>query len=313
MLNALQRGTAAPSVQIALCGIDFSDEVPVAQIVVSSDSAPELVQELQHYLGLRLSASLLPLSGRLDAPTERALAAYRAANWLPTHMRRASALRGEVRALTPMTGLCDLTTWNALHETEAFCVRHQVTLVHQHEDITGCEMASLAMLLGHTAELERPLHAHEAEPWTMRAIAPHGGDGAGTWHEDFARGAVGLLTGDDDGHARLAERLGLRHIAHSSTTPEDLAHTLRQGPLMVGSRWHAPATPGGEAPASGSHAWVLAGMRGDGTPAGTTCLRYDPAHGPYGGVQSWVFDDLVAQFWAPFRMLVQGPPHLIAR
>lgn len=282
----------------------------MTQIVVSTSSDRALIQELQHYLGLRMPNIPVAQTGMFDDATIRSLAEYRLAQWLPTHRRRETAAPGFLRSLLPMDDVCDLTTWNALHEAETFRVRHAVTLVHQRSEDTGCEMASLAMVLGHAVELERPLRRGEAAPWTMRSLPPghgHADDGSGRWYEDFAPGAIGLAGDADEAHRRLADRLGLRYLTAHSWTPTTLATVLRSGPIMVASHW-ADEDSG----AAGNHAWVLAGMRGDGTEAGTGCLRYDPMRlGAGAGVQTWNFDDLVAEFQTPFRQMIQGPTRLM--
>lgn len=282
----------------------------MTQIVVSTDSDRALIQELQHYLSQRAPTTPVSETGVFDDATIRALADYRLAQWLPTHRRRETAAPGYFRSLLPMDDACDLTTWNALHEAEAFSVRHSVNLVHQRSEDTGCEMASLAMVLGHAVELERPLRRGEAAPWTMRSLPPghgHADDGTGRWYEDFAPGAIGLAGDADEAHRRMAERLGLRYLPQQRWTPNSLATVLRAGAIMVSSHWTDE-----DSGAAGNHAWVLAGMRGDGSEAGTCCLRYDPMRlGAGAGVQTWNYDDLVAEFQTPFRQMIQGPARLM--
>jgi hypothetical protein len=281
----------------------------MTHIVVSAGSSRALIQELQHYLALRVPDQRVADSGEFDVTTRSALAAFRQANWLPIERRRETAAPGFLRALLPMDDACDLTAWIALHQTETFNVRHDITLVHQRTDLTGCEMASLAMLLGHNVELERPVHEGEAAPWTMRSLPPgrgHSDEVGERWHDVFRRGAIGLDSGADSAHERLAERLGLRYLRHGAWTPSALATTLRQGPIMVASNWRDE-----DSGSSGSHAWVLAGMRGDGSEAGTACLRYDPQSvSVTSGIQSWTFDDMMAEFSTAFRQMIQGPARL---
>jgi ABC-type bacteriocin/lantibiotic exporter with double-glycine peptidase domain len=119
-------------------------------------------------------------------------------------------------------------------------VDHSVELVMQTQQMS-CWAASTAMMLGYKNNQSYP------ESAVLQQFAEFGADGA------------------DEGECKqLAFRLGFNVLPNQCSTPEGWEQLLGGGPIMVG-------TP--------SHVFVLAGIYGDGTDAGTQFHVLDPARG----------------------------------
>lgn len=84
--------------------------------------------------------------------------------------------------------------------------------------------------------------------------------------------------------SRFADNFGLRLYPPQTWQPAVLANVLQRGPVMCNVLWNSGDYTRGRG--SESHWAVLAGIRGDGTAAGTTIRLYDPLPPPQGGVTS---------------------------
>lgn len=136
-------------------------------------------------------------------------------------------------------GIVGPCTWSALLGTDKYNIQHRITPVAQHTPAT-CWSAGTAMLLG------RP-----------QSIGPGSASLA----------AGGFLESGDKNMQAFADSLGVRLHMGASWSVSGLVTMIRRGPIMV-----CGFIPYG-------HCVVIGGIRGDGTPRGTTLTIYDPDGG----------------------------------
>jgi hypothetical protein len=135
-------------------------------------------------------------------------------------------------------------------------IRHPVTLFPQPTDMT-CWSAAATMLFGN------------------QTIGPG----------DASLSDEGGLLADYENVKKFADSHGLEMHAPQSWSVDGLADLLKsQGPL-----WVAGNVPSG-------HAFVIAGMEGDGTPEGTRLIIYDPWPPNKGAVRSEVYADWMQKY-----------------
>jgi hypothetical protein len=149
-------------------------------------------------------------------------------------------------------GIVGPATWSVLEKRDKYVILHNVRLVPQHTTST-CWSAALAMLLGVQASMS-PGKAQ---------IAAEGG-----LYNDSA-------LSHPENTKKFADSYGLKLIPGQSWMPDGLAGILRaHGPLMMNLLWNAPKFLSGLG--SSGHMLIIAGIRGDGSPEGTTLRIYDP-------------------------------------
>ena len=149
-------------------------------------------------------------------------------------------------------GIVGPATWSALEKRDKYVILNNVTLVPQHTQTT-CWSAALAMLLGLRASM-LPGNAQ---------LAPEGD----LFNDsELAR---------PENTTKFADSYGLTLLLGQSWLPNSLANMLRgHGPLMMNLLWNAPDYRAGLG--SEGHMLIIAGIRGDGTPEGSTLRIYDP-------------------------------------
>jgi len=149
-------------------------------------------------------------------------------------------------------GIVGPATWSTLEKRDKYVILHNVQLIPQHTPST-CWSAALAMLLD------------------VRASMSSGN----------ARTAAGGGLFNDSSLSRpqntkkFADSYGLKLLHAQSWMPDGLANMLRtHGPLMMNLLWNAPKFMAGKS--SPGHMLIIAGIRGDGSPEGTTLRIHDP-------------------------------------
>jgi hypothetical protein len=194
---------------------------------------------LQRLLNSRLTPSpKLQTDGIFGAQTDRATRRFQQDSWLT------------------VDGLVGPCTLNALRGTESFVnYKPPLRLIPQPTNDT-CWAASTAMLTGLTV------------PEVIRKATAAGVDISGGLSNDsdkpnFANTEL------------FAKTFGLTMLPPMSWLPSALATVVKiNGPLMMDTLWQVNDYTRGAG--SSGHMRVIAGMRGDGTDAGTTILLYDP-------------------------------------
>lgn len=151
----------------------------------------------------------------------------------------------------------------ALEGTERYTILHRVQLVPQH-DPSACWLASTSMLLGRSIP-------RSSVPASL--LASDGGLLNDSELNDAANTSV------------YARHFGLRMHHPQSWTAQGLANILRAGPVATHILWNIPGYVSGQG--SSGHFAVIAGIRGDGTNAGTTLRIYDPWPPGRGNIQSF--------------------------
>jgi hypothetical protein len=149
-------------------------------------------------------------------------------------------------------GIVGPATWSALEKRDKYVILQNVTLVPQQTQST-CWSAALAMLLGVQASMS-----------PGKALT---GAGGGLFNDsELAR---------PENTEKFANSYGLTLLLGQSWAPDGLSNMLRaHGPLMMNLLWNAPKYMAGHG--SSGHMLIIAGIRGDGTPDGTTLRIYDP-------------------------------------
>lgn len=220
-------------------------------------SRGEFVRELQHSLNAKLRPSPnLGVDGVFGPKTQKAVRRYQEANWL------AFSMTVPKKRQDGIVGAC---TWSALKDWDRYVILHRVRLVPQWTDYT-CWSASTAMLKGLVMCVD--------------SAGVHGRGG-------------GLLNDselDDPVNVRRFARFhGLTMLPGQSWTPDGLASLLRShGPLMINTLWDVDRYVAGRG--SSGHMRIIAGIRGDGTPKGTSIRLYDPWPPRVGCIVSYVYD-----------------------
>lgn len=160
-------------------------------------------------------------------------------------------------------------TWAALRAVEKYAILVPTMLMAQQTDAT-CWSAATAMLLN-------------------RPISP--GPGGANLLPD------GSLLNDSEldqpvNTLKFAKAYGLTLVPGQSWLPDGLAALTRaHGRLMINTLWDATAYA--KRAGSPGHMMVIAGIRGDGTPRGTTVRIYDPWRPHVGAVYSCNYDRLM--------------------
>jgi hypothetical protein len=149
-------------------------------------------------------------------------------------------------------GIVGPATWGTLEKRDKYVILHNVKLIPQHTPST-CWSAALAMLLGVQASMS---------PGNAQTAA-----GGGMFND--------AELSKPDNTKKFANFYGLKLLNAQSWMPDGLANMLRtRGPLMMNMLWNAPKYIAGHG--SSGHMMIIAGIRGDGTPEGTTLRIYDP-------------------------------------
>jgi len=160
-------------------------------------------------------------------------------------------------------------TWAALRGSESYAILHRVVLVPQ-QDPSACWLAATSMLL-------RTSIPRSSVPSTLLAS-----DG-GLLNDSELQQPV---------HTRAyAAHFGLQMHAPQSWSAVGLANVLRRGPVATHILWNVSGYLNGVG--SSGHFAVIAGIRGDGTPIGTTLRIYDPWPPNVGQVKSFGYQKLM--------------------
>jgi hypothetical protein len=167
-------------------------------------------------------------------------------------------------------GVVGRCTWAAVDGTEQYTVLHDVMLVPQ-QDPSACWLAATSMLL-------RQSIPRSSVPASLLAS-----DG-------------GLLNDSELNDAAntqaYARHFNLRMQYPQTWTATGLANVLRMGPVATHILWNLSGYTRGTG--SSGHFAVIAGIRGDGTNAGTTLRIYDPWPPGRGNVASFGYAKLIA-------------------
>jgi hypothetical protein len=177
-------------------------------------------------------------------------------------------------------GIVGNCTWSVLRGTESFVLLHPVRLVAQ-PTATTCWAASAAMILGRSAPVTAP---------------------------PFMLNASGALINDSELNdaaisSQFCRAFGLRLYPGQSWLPQGLAAVMRRGPVMCNVLWDVTGFVSGAG--SDSHWVVFAGIRGDGTPEGTTIRVYDPLPQGRGSVYPVIYGPLMRRLPAATYQLFQ--------
>lgn len=218
-------------------------------------SRGQYVGEAQTILNHKLKPTPnLKVDGIFGPRTKAAVQRFQDVNWLAFSSSRPSKEQDGV------IGAC---TWSALKDWDRYAILHRVQMIPQWTADT-CWSAATAMLLG------------------RRMTMSSGGVSA----------EGGLLNDadlDDPVNVRkFAQFHGLKMLPPRSWQPDGLASLLRgRGPIMINTLWEPKDYHAGKG--SSGHMRVIAGIRGDGTPGGTTIRLYDPSPVGRGWIASLVY------------------------
>ena len=102
----------------------------------------------------------------------------------------------------------------------------------------------------------------------------------------------GFLMADKENIEKFAKSQGLKMYNQSPSSVNELASLLRVGPL-----WVAGAVPLG-------HAYVIAAMKGDGTPKGTKITIYDPWPPNKGEIREEVYETFINKYPNAFKFIL---------
>ncbi|MGD0460175.1 MAG: papain-like cysteine protease family protein [Terriglobia bacterium] len=204
------------------------------------------VARLQQLLNSKMKPSPnLVLDGRFGHDTQAAVERFQAAHWLSKD------------------GIAGPCVWCTLEGRDKYVILHNVNLVAQWTDST-CWSAALSMLLGGAPACMSPGRA---------AVSPQVRGDDGLYHGGGLYNDS-ILSRPENTRA-FADSYGLTLLHATSWMPDGLAGQLRaHGPLMMNMLWNAPRFVMGKG--SPGHMVIIAGIRGDGTPDGTTIRIYDP-------------------------------------
>jgi hypothetical protein len=144
-------------------------------------------------------------------------------------------------------------TWSALEGRDKYIFLYHVELVFQHTS-HSCWSAALAMLLG-----------------TKACMLP--GMATASYY------SPGILNDTEkprpENTQKFADSYGLKLLHAQSWEASALANIMNtNGPLMIDMGWDVNSYVKGKG--TSSHFMIIAGIRGDGTNAGTTIRIYDP-------------------------------------
>ena len=149
-------------------------------------------------------------------------------------------------------GIVGPATWSTLEKRDKYVILHNVQLIPQHTPST-CWSAALAMLLGVQASM-------------LPGIARMDKQGGLFNDSELSK---------PENTKKFADSYGLTLLHAQSWMPDGLANMLRtHGPLMMNLLWNAPKYMAGKG--SPGHMLIIAGIRGDGSPEGTTLRIQDP-------------------------------------
>ena len=168
------------------------------------------------------------------------------------NLTRNAVVRFQEKNWLSNDGIVGPATWSTLEKRDKYVILHNVQLIPQHTPST-CWSAALAMLLGRQASMS---------PGNARTAA-----GGGLFNDSSLS--------KPENTKKFADTYGLKLLHAQSWMPDGLANMVRtSGPLMMNLLWNAPKYQAGLA--SPGHMLIIAGIRGDGSPEGTTLRIYDP-------------------------------------
>jgi hypothetical protein len=168
------------------------------------------------------------------------------------NLTRNAVVRFQEKNWLSNDGIVGPATWSALENRDKYKILHNITLIPQHTPST-CWSAALAMLLGVQASML---------PGNARTAA-----GGGLFNDSELS--------KPENTKKFADSYRLTLLHAQSWMPDGLANMLRiRGPLMMNLLWNAPKYMTGKG--SSGHMLIIAGIRGDGSPEGTTLRIYDP-------------------------------------
>lgn len=159
-------------------------------------------------------------------------------------------------------------TMAALRGTESYVYLHPVQLVPQWTTTT-CWSAATAMLLGRAACMS-------AGPATATAAD-------GLWNDSDLDTPENMR--------RFADYHHLTLVPGATWMPDGLAGFLQRGPIMINTLWDVEGYV--ERRGSSGHMRVIAGIRGDSTPEGTTIRLYDPWPPNRGAISSRIYSGFI--------------------
>jgi len=166
-------------------------------------------------------------------------------------LTRAAVRRYQSSKWLEIDGIVGRCTWVALRGAERYVCLHRIRLVPQWTTST-CWSAATAMLLGRQACMSP-------------GSAQLGRSGGLLNDSDLA---------DPVNTRRFARSYGLTMLPGRSWLPDGLANLLAKRPLMMNTLWDADSYVQGRG--SSGHMRILAGIRGDGSPGGSTIRIHDP-------------------------------------
>jgi len=161
-------------------------------------------------------------------------------------------------------------TMAALRGTEKYAYLHSVRLVPQWTPTT-CWSAATAMLTGQLACMS-------AGPATATV-------GDGLWNDS-----------DLDTPENMRKFAAFHHLTlvpGMTWMPDGLAGFLRRGPIMINTLWDVAGYTSRQG--SSGHMRIVAGIRGDGTPEGTTIRVYDPWPPNRGDISSKIYSTFITR------------------
>ena len=168
------------------------------------------------------------------------------------NLTRNAVVRFQEKYWLSNDGIVGPATWSTLEKRDKYVILHNVKLIPQHTPST-CWSAALAMLLGVQASMS---------PGDAQTAA-----GGGMFND--------AELSKPDNTKKFANFYGLKLLNAQSWMPDGLANMLSaRGPLMMNMLWNAPKYMAGLG--SSGHMMIIAGIRGDGSPEGTTLRIFDP-------------------------------------